>query len=191
VYAEGVNTLTLLAFEWQAYVLGFLTALLFIAAVLAALGQIGTAFQWVRQQLRPTPPTRVKFKSHGGQLGSSTETGRRVWTDVQPDFSVRNDGPSALYEVEAGMIDPRGSGGRVKHPTRVQRLGGEGTRQRFGSSQRFRLPPEWLDGYEGLAPQKQVAYFVVATDEAGRRWEATCRADTDDWALLTFRRKRG
>jgi hypothetical protein len=107
-------------------------------------------------------------------------------------MAVRNDGPSALYELEAGAIDPRGTGERVVHPARVQRLSGEGTEHPFGifgSDDRLLIPPEWLAGYDGQEPHQQVVYFVAATDEDGRRWEATCRADpAEDWVPLTFRR---
>jgi hypothetical protein len=50
-------------------------------------------------------------------------------------------------------------------------------------------PNPRLAGYDGQEPQKQVAYFVAATDEDGRRWEDTCRADpADDWVPLNFSR---
>jgi len=180
-----------LAFAWKSYALGFVSALLLIAAVLAAVRQIGGSFQSIRQRLRPTPPVRVKFKTLGGQLGSSMwEDGRRVWDNVRPDFAVRNDGPSALYDIEAGANDPRRTGERITYPVRAQRLAGEGSVLRFGE-ERFRIPAEWLDGYTGQSPHKQVVYFVEAADEAGRRWAASCAGDTgDDWVTLSFRRSR-
>jgi hypothetical protein len=181
----------ILAFAWKTYLLGVVSVLLLIAAVLGALGQIGAALRWIKERFRPSPPSRVKFKSLGGTISRVVDVNNRFvgWDKLQPDFAVRNDGPSALYEVEAGALDPRGTGGRVTHPHRVQRLAGEGTRHRFGSSARFQLPAEWLDGYDGQEPQKQVGYFIAATHEEGRRWEATCRADpADDWVPVTFSR---
>jgi hypothetical protein len=179
----------ILAFAWKTYLLGFVSALLLVAAVLGALEKIGATGLKVKSRLRPSAPTRIKFKSLGGSMSREVDVNNRFvgWDAVRPDFAVRNDGPSALYEVEAGAEDPRGTGERVTHPRRVQRLAGEGARHRFGSNDRFQIPAEWLAGYDGQEPEKQVAYFIAATDEDGRRWEATCRADPDDdWVQLTF-----
>ena len=169
----------LLAFAWKTYLLGVITTLLLVAAVLGALGQIGAALRWVRQRFWPSPPARIKFKVLGARLSRSIDINNRFvgWDYVLPDCAVRNDGPSALYELEVGAEDPRGTGERVSHPQRVQRLGADGTEHRLGGSDGFQIPSEWLDGYDGQEPHKQVAYFIAATDEDGRRWEATCRAD--------------
>lgn len=178
----------LLASFWESVAVGTVSGLLVVA--------ISGAVAWaIRQRRRRSrEPTRVKFKSLGGSMSREVDVNNQFvgWDSVRPDFAVRNDGPSALYELEAGAIDPRGTGEQVTHPTRVQRLAGEGGRQRFGSSDRFLIPAQWLAGYDGQEPQKQVAYFIAVTDEDGRRWEATCHADpADDWVPLTFSRTAG
>lgn len=172
-------------------VLLIVSALLLVAAVLTALETVGSTGLRIKSRLRPNPPARVKFKSLGGAISRVVDVNNQVvgWDKLQPDFAVRNDGRSVLYELEAGAEDPRGTGERVTHPERVPRLDGEGSQHRFGSSARFQLPAEWLDDYDGQEPQKQVAYFIAATDEDGRRWETTCHADpADDWVPLEFDR---
>jgi hypothetical protein len=178
----------LLASFWESVAVGVVSGLL----VVAISGAVAWAIKQRRRRSRE--PTRVKFKSTGARMSRSTDINNRFvsWDFVCPDFAVRNDGPSVLYDVEAGAEDPRGTGQRVGHPARVPRLAGEGNEHRFGnfgSHDRLDIPPEWLAGYDGQEPHKQVTYFIAATDEGGRRWEATARADpADDWVPLTFSR---
>jgi hypothetical protein len=176
----------LVAFAWQTYLLGFVSGIILLGALLGALGQIGRTWTSLRQWFRPAPP-RLELESSGGSYSHERDpaTGEITWVNVCPGFSLLNNEPTTVYDVTAGIIDPA-SGDRIAHPQRLPHIKAE-TPFGFGSADVFQIPSDWLAGYTGEEPFQQVLYYVRVTDANERKWEGTFDP-REPVACLRFRR---
>jgi hypothetical protein len=150
-----------------------------------------TAVKGARKRFLPTPP-KMRFKSTGGSISRirNERTGAVTWNSVRPSFSIHNIGSKTVYDIHAGILDPRGTE-RISHPNTVSALAEARGPMLFGSTDQFRVPNSWLAGYDGDEPQTRVLYFVTVDDEDHRTWDARCRSVAGKWVRLHFRRVKG
>jgi hypothetical protein len=159
----------LAALDPLSILLGAAATIVLIGAVLGALGQIGRAWSWVMQRVRPAAPS-IEIEGMGGTHSQKRdeETREITWVDVRPAFRVVNNEPVSVYAVSAGVVDPV-SGERSPHPQRVQVLKGE-SGFTFAGSNAFQIPSDWLAGFTGPDPLMGVPYYVELTDSRDRKW---------------------
>lgn len=169
----------------------FLAVAAVFGIVVAFIKNTGSVVTWltgVYRRLRPEPP-KMRFKSTGGVVGRQIgDDGSVDWHNAIPSFTLLLYEPEHLYDVRGGYVGPNGE--RREHPKRVEVM----TRhvpERFNSASEFRVPPEWLAGYVGSHPERQLPYFVTCRD--GRRhWDGSVviLGDDEEEATVKFRRSR-
>lgn len=159
----------ILAFDWQTFGAGVIAGIIALGAVLGALGQIGRAVRGVCAFLKPHPPNVTLYGP-----GASTprtrdpETGWVQWGEVVPSFKIENNEPHGIYDLTTGVERPS-TGERETFTVTLPAIPPHSNHP-VRQDDAF-IPPEWLDGYVGEEPQKQVRYWVRFLDHSRRRWE--------------------